>query len=232
MEMKELTGLDSDIASMMFRNGSIQWRDDPFALRSGIKSHVYFYGREDFTDDPELLYFVARNIASTVLQSAIKRHSKKQPCLIGIPTAGTQFAIAASLASYQSYITLNGVPICCRVMKEVKKEHGAHFTWVNGESDPDRHEYWLVDNVATSGGTFIEAAEKLKESGYPSIHEISCLIFVDRQQGGVKKIQEAGFKQVVVLYNLLDIVFTFSKLGLWTLEKVSAVREEIEAHQI
>jgi len=226
-----LQGRSRGIVELMHKCGTIRWSDEPFILKSGRESHIYFSGREDFSDNPELLYFIGLEMA-TILWQSTNKYNKKQPCLIGIPTAGTQLAIAASLASYQSYLTRNGIPICCRIMKEMKKDHGAHFTWVNGDPEPNKHEYWLIDNVATSGGTFIEAAEKLKESGYPSIKETSCLVLLDRQEGGVKKMQEMGFKQVVAVYRFIDIVSTFGELELWPKDRVSAVVEGIESQQI
>lgn len=221
-----LQGRDREIVELMHKYGSIRWSDEPFILKSGRESHIYFSGREDFSDNPELLYFVGLKMA-TVAWQYTNQFDKKQPCLVGIPTAGTPLAIAASMASYHGDMTREGVAICFRVMKEEKKEHGLHYTWINGEPCPEKHTYWLVDNVATSGGTFITAAEKLKESGYPPIQEISCLVLLDRQEGGVKKMEEMGFKQVVAVYKFLDIVSTFGELGLWPKDRVEAVEELI-----
>lgn len=120
--------------------------------------------------------------------------------------------------------------ICHRLMRETLKQHGAHHTWVNGKPDPC-HSYWLVDNVATDGQSKIEAAEKLTQDGY-LIEEVSCLIFIDRQQGAIPRLKkETKFKQIVVVYNLLDITYALGELGLWPKDSVKAVEEEIKAHQ-
>ena len=58
-----------------------------------------------------------------------------------------------------------------------------------------------------------------------------CLIAVDRQQGGVERMEQHGFKRIVVMYNLLDIAFAMSELDYWPKSVVKSVEEEIQAHQ-
>ena len=147
-------------------------------------------------------------------------------CLIGIPTAGTAFAQAAALASLGSTSI-----ICHRIMRETLKGHGVHHAWVNGKPDSMSHCYWLIDNVATNGDSRLEAMRKFVEDGYPPKEETPCLIFVDRQQGAVRRLEQEGFKRVVVVYNLLDITFVLGELDLWPKSAVKSVEEEIHAHQ-
>jgi len=159
----------------------------------------------------------------------------RQACLIGIPTAGTPLAQAGareSLIDNHPFVNQDDKRVIChRLMREFIKDHGAHQTWVNGEPDPAKHCYWLVDNVATNGVSKLEAMEKLRADGYPSIEEIPVLVFVDRQQGAVQRLETAGFKKIVVVYNLLDITFALGELYLWPKEAVKGVEEEIKAHQ-
>ena len=88
-----------------------------------------------------------------------------------------------------------------------------------------------MDNVVTDGQSKFEAVERLRASGYP-VDEMPSLIFVDRQQGGIRRMEEAGFKNIVVAYRLLDLTFAFGELKLWPKEAVRAVEQEIKAHQI
>lgn len=233
--------LDSDDLALLVDAhtcGSIVYRDKPFRLKSGIESNVYVFLRGDLTDAPSLLYKAGKKIAHTVWDNC--GPDDHQPSLIGLPTAGTALAVAASVYSWGQYLSagrpvLGERMISCRVMREqLKQGHGANERWVNGEvgrsPDLDRFTFWTVDNVTTDGETKIEMAKRLVEDGYPA-KEMPQLIFVDRQQGGVARLEAAGFKRVVICYNLLDITYAFGELELWPKEAVRQVEMEIAAHQ-
>ncbi len=211
--------------------GSIVYREKPFKLVSGIESNIYVYLRGDLTDSPNLLNMVAQKIVHTVRKNITS--DDHQPNLIGLPTAGTAIAVAASIASFEMHKWDTSIPlIACRVMREkLKKEHGANDRWVNGEMpDLKKFTFWAVDNVVTDGGTKSMQAERLEQDGYPS-KEMPQLIFIDRQQGAIPRLRAAGFKRIVVCYNLLDITFVYGELKLWPKETLKRVEEEIKAHQ-
>ena len=69
----------------------IRYSDIPIELSSGVKSHVYVFGRDDVTDHPDLEWAIGRKIAK-LIQGYTPPTDKGQPCLIGIPTAGTAIA--------------------------------------------------------------------------------------------------------------------------------------------
>jgi len=220
-----LDARDLDLLRLMGAYGFIRHSKEPFTLNSGIESNIYVFGREDLTDNPNLLCLVGKKIASVVRHVA--QNDTRQPCLIGLPTAGSPLAQAASMVDYASK---DSQLICFRTMREVRKEHGAHRTWVNGRPDTERHYYMSVDNIVTDGATKINDAEKLNIDGYPG-KTMPHLIFVDRQQGALIKLAEAGLTSIEVIYNLLDITFAFGELGLWPQSAVTAVENEIKAHQ-
>lgn len=215
-------------------SGSIVYRDKPFKLKSGIESIAYVFFRGDLTDSAKLLNMAGQKIALSVKENTTR--DDHQPNLIGLPTAGTALAVAASMASVEMHLEDPSFPlIACRVMREkLKKTHGANDRWVNGETaglpDTNKFTFWAVDNVATSGLTKFEQAERLQQDGYPS-KDMPQLIFIDRQQGAISRLQAAGFKRVVVCYNLLDITFVYGELGLWPRDAVNRVEKEIAAHQ-
>jgi orotate phosphoribosyltransferase len=213
--------------------GFVRHSDQPFRLKSGIMSHVYVYGREDLTDNPQLEYQVGSKI-SRLVSTEVGLNPVRRPCLIGVPTAGNALAQAAAMASVGNQFGADpGLwtpTICHRVMRELRKAHGPHSTWVNGTPDFARHQYWMVDNVATDGQSKLEAADKLEADGYPA-KEMPCLIWIDRQQGAVSRLDKAGFQRVIVAFNLLDITYAYGELGLWPKTAVTAVEEEIRAHQ-
>lgn len=224
---------DLNIVRKMGKCGFVRRSDEPFFLASGIESHIYVFGREDLTDHPELEWLIGRKLAETVYANT-DVGGPRQQCLIGVPVAGNTLAQAAAMASIEvakKYAWIKATPIAHRVMREEPKQHGAHKkVWINGRPDASRHRYWWVDNVATDGGSKIVAADRGAEDGYPS-RQMSCLIWIDRQQGAVPRLKAAGFERVVVVYNLLDITFAFGEMGLWPKSTVAAVEGEIRARQ-
>ncbi len=221
--------LDLEALPLMRECGFVSYSEAGFTLKSGIKSNVYVQGHNDVTDNPGLGWLLGRKIAKTVV--ANHREGDKAPCLIFVPTAGTSLAAAASLVAFNEGIRTPAGPITYRIMREAVKAHGAGAVqWVNGGYD-DLHTFWGGDNVVTDCGSKIEAVNKLVESGYPAL-EMPWLIVVDRQQGGIRKMEEHGFKRIVVAYNLLDIAYAMGELRLWPKAVVGQVEEEIKAHQV
>jgi orotate phosphoribosyltransferase len=242
----EYTDLDVRLLLRMREVGFVQYSDKPFTFKSGIRSNVYVYGREDLTENPDLLWMVGQKMC-LVLTEQLRVPSHQQVCLIGIPTAGTPFAQAASMVSLREDFNINRytddcggqhhpMPICFQIMKEKPKDYGAHKGWINGKADDQWKHYVLVDNVATNGDTKIEATEKLKQDGYfggpDSNDRPSVFIWVDRQQGAVNNLHAAGFRQVLIGYNLLDLTYAYGELGLWPKSAVEAVEKEIREHQL
>ncbi len=216
--------LDLRILRRLAEVGFVKHSDEPVTLKSGIKSNVYVFGRNDLTEHPDLEVLIGQKIWRLIRRASPPDGS--QPCLIGIPTAGTALAQAAAM---MSFLDAERPPVCHRSMRQVlKKKHGVHSDWIDGAPDIERHTYWLVDNVVTDGRSKIEAAARAAEQGYPS--RMPCFIFVDRQQGAIKRLADERFGEVVVAYNLLDITFAFGELGLWPKDAVRAVEEEIQAH--
>ena len=205
--------------TMLAKAGTVRWSDKPFKLKSSINSRVYVFGRDDVTDNPSLGRCVGHEIVRAAQEYLQSDAGGRQICAIGIPTAGTAFAAAASLWGNCSY----------RIMRESKKAYGAHQTWVNGRPDLNRHVYFTVDNVITDGASKLEAIEHLIEDGYPA-PEMLHLTFIDRQQGGLEKLRAQGYRAEAV-FNLLDLVWAFGELGLWDKDRVKAVEDEIEAHR-
>lgn len=217
---------DYDIALITYLKvfGFVRHSDRPFTLKSGVKSHVYVFGREDLTDNPEFLHYLGQKMAWVVYEATLPLLTDDnglKPCLIGIPTAGTPLAQAAAMSAYykKSFfeweIFHRELPkICFRVMREELKTHGAptHQSWINGRPRPKHHRYWMVDNVATDGASKLETAKKWAQSGYPDRPPV--LIFIDRGQGAIQNLQRAGFEEVHVAYHLLDIAHCYGALRL------------------
>ncbi|HLC44679.1 MAG: hypothetical protein A2722_01775 [Candidatus Doudnabacteria bacterium RIFCSPHIGHO2_01_FULL_50_11] len=225
---------DLELLKEMATSHFITLSDKPYLLNSGIESRFYVHGRQDLTDHPRLVWMVGEKIATLIAKQTLRADG--QPCLIGIPTVGNSFAQAASMVAFREGIEMpNGKRLCYRVMREVRKDHGPHRGWVNGEPDSGQT-YWLVDNTLTDGKSKLAATAKLRQDKYPcgSDHPDTypCLIWIDRQQGGLEKLKAAGFTRLVVAYNLLDVVYAYAELRLWARKSVRMVAEEIRQHKL
>lgn len=222
------TQADLRLLEMMNRFGSIKYSEEGFTLKSGIHSQVYVFMRGDVTDNPQLGWALGRKIAQAIADNY--EVGDKAPCLIPIPTAATGMAAAASLVALIEEIETPAGPISFRIMREAVKSHGSGaVNWVNGASD-EKHTFWYVDNVVTDCQSKIDARDRVNESGYPG-NAMPSLIVVDRQQGGIKRMEEAGFGRIVVVYKLLDIAYAMGELVLWPKTAVKSVEDEIAAHQ-
>jgi uridine monophosphate synthetase len=218
LDLKLRLANDSSLRSVVERlakAGTVTWGG--VILKSDIDSQVYVFGREDITDAPQF----GRQLGSVIAHFALDQldpPAGQNVCAIGIPTAGTALAAAASLS---------GSLISYRIMREAKKDYGAHRNWVNGTYNPESL-YFTIDNVITDGASKLEAIGRLEEDGYPA-KAMLHLSLIDRQQGGIQNLRDAGYRAEAI-FNLLDLAWAFGELGLWNKERVHAVEDEIEAH--
>lgn len=213
--------------------GLIAYCEQLFELEGGGESHVAVHLSEA-TRYPGLLTEMGSKIAHTVWNHT--GPDDADPCLIGLPTAGTALAIAASLFSWYVYSNSTihaGRPlITSRVMRAT---HTAKNRWVHDElggqpPDRGRHTFWTVDGVVTDVTSMFEAAARLAKDGY-SGKQMPQLIFIDRQQGTLHRLIQGGFTQLCVCFNLLDVACLFGELGLWPRQAVTQVEAEIETYQ-
>lgn len=216
------------LVKKMAEVGFLRYDPAGFTLKSGVRSRVYVMGREDLTDNPDFEWEMGREILDAVWNHMQDRHPGLRPCLIGIPTAGTALAQAAAMISKEESKT---EWVCHRIMREQPKDHGANVkSYVNGAADFARHYYMALDNVITDGKTKEEYAKLLDASGYRS-REMPWIIAVDRQQGGIAFMQNAGFT-TIVLYELLDLVYILRETKVWPTEAVADIEREIREHRL
>lgn len=235
----EFTVSDIHMIVLLEEAGSIESLEQPTTLNSGIKSHVYVRMRNEFTELPDLQREVGMNIAQVVFAKAKELGERRDPVLIGVPAAGTALAQAASMMSPEvaragmkevSPAKVSQEPLLRRIgfrtMREKRKDHGVHKRWVDGEPDPNHHWYWVVENTITTGKAILENAVRLAEDGYRA-KEMPHFIWIDRQQGGVEKLIDEGFTNIIVRYRLRDIAYALWQLKLWPERAYREVEEEI-----
>lgn len=218
-----LTASEVSLVRDLGNIGTIAWSTEPITLKSGITSHVYVHGRNELTGRAPVLRKVGYRIWSAGVELQQKYSPDKDMEFIGIPTAGSPLATAASLASTSEH------PAGCRTMREKVKSHGTHNSWVDG-SPNDELFFISVDNVVTDGGSKFEAVARLTESGYRT-EEMGHIILVDRQQGAIERMKQAGMTRLTVIFNLLDMTYLFGRFGVWPSDAVERVEREIKEFQ-
>jgi orotate phosphoribosyltransferase len=220
---------DINLICELGKIGFIKYREKPFKLKSGVMSNVYVYGRDELTAHPHILWQLGRRMLLAVRERMDFEGDSRNPCFIGLPTAGTPLAQAAAMVDSRDY--LSGRQSFFFLMRSQKKtSHGDHDTWIVGKPNLERHRVIRVDNVVADGGTKFEMDERFKEDGIPT-NAVDDLILVDRQQGAVKRMIERGFQNPIIIYNLLDLTHIFKALEVWPPEAIQQVEEEIHQHQ-
>jgi orotate phosphoribosyltransferase len=86
----------------------------------------------------------------------------------------------------------------------VRKEPKGHGTgaWIEGKLPPEGTEITILEDVITTGGSSIKAAQKVIDAGYKVKRIVSI---VDRQEGGSEAIEKAGFESISI-FKLEEIV--------------------------
>lgn len=153
-----------------------------FTLRSGRKSS-YYVDKYRFSTQPDVLKALGEMFAER-LPGDVNR-------LAGAELGGIPLVTAASLAS--------GLPTV--FIRNQKKEYGT-AKQIEGElNDGDR--VVIVEDVATTGGQVLEAANVLIAMGAKVIKIIAV---IDRQEGARENIEKAGFE--------FEALFTIADLGI------------------
>ena len=151
-----------------------------FTLRSGSKS-TWYIDKYLFTTQPDILGALGAMFAHKIPPSAT--------LLAGAELGGIPLVTTAALAS--------GLP--CIFIRNQKKEYGTSKQLEGKLSGEDR--VVIVEDVATTGGQVLEAAEIIIECG-ASVEAIIAVI--DRCEGARENIEAAGY-QFVSLFTTKDL---------------------------
>jgi len=155
-----------------------------FLLRSGRRSKFYL-DKYLFSTRPDLLRDIAAGIAG-------KLPAYEPFDLLAGPELGAVAIVAAvSLASGKPFV----------IVRKGAKGYGTDKA-MEGRAEPGQRVV-MVEDVVTSGGAALMAADRLREAGL----EVSTLIcVVDREEGGRAQIEEKGLT--------FDPLFTATSLGI------------------
>jgi orotate phosphoribosyltransferase len=152
---------------------SFKYSAEPvFKLVSGRMSHFYINCK------PTTLSARGMFLVGNLVFEAI---CDVHPAGVGGLTFGADpIAMAAAFAS-----EIKGVPIQAFSIRKARKEHGIS-RWIEGDL-PAGARVVVIDDVATTGGSTINAIERAREEG---LEVIRAVILVDRQEGGLENIRK------------------------------------------
>jgi orotate phosphoribosyltransferase len=153
-----------------------------FKLRSG-RTSSYYLDKYRFSAQPEILVELGQMFAQRLPEGTTK--------LAGAELGGIPLVTAAMLAS-----GLPGVFI-----RNQRKNYGTAKRLEGQLDDTDR--VVIVEDVATTGGQVLEAAQAVKAQGATVLAIIAT---IDREEGARENIEEAGYA--------FDALFTASDLGI------------------
>ncbi len=179
--LKELTDIILD--------KSLKVADEPiFELASGKKSNLYIDCRKT-TKNARGAYLIGNIIYDKI--------SKLDVDAIGGLTMGAD--PVADAVAYTS--VLKGKLINSFSVRKKAKEHGLKRVIEGDVKNGDR--VVIVDDVATTGQSTIEAIENARAGG---LHVVKVIILVDRQEGGRENIikHNVDFEAILTKQDLLD----------------------------
>lgn len=154
-------------------------------LASGRISDFYFDGKQT-TLHPEGAHLVAQLILEKIRQDFPEAEA------IGGPTLGADpMASSVAVMSYQQ-----GMPLPAFIVRKEPKGHGT-MSWIEGA----RHLHQgmkvvLLEDVITTGGSILKAADRVKEAG---LVPIGIVVLVDREEGGRENLESQGLKVASLL---------------------------------
>ena len=154
-----------------------------FTLRSGRKS-TYYIDKYRFATRPDVLREVGNLLAAHALDLRVDR-------IAGAELGGVPLAAAAALAADKPFV----------LIRNQKKEYGT-ARQLEGELQAGET-VLLVEDVLTTGGQVLEAAETLRQAGARVLRIVSV---IDRLEGARQNIEAAGYE--------MDALVTTRDLGL------------------
>jgi orotate phosphoribosyltransferase len=161
------------------------YRNGDFTLSSGKKTEHYINCK------PVILNAAGLKLVSHSMLEYIGQNSV---AVAGLTLGADPLVCGVALASLEH-------PWCptqdALIVRKEAKGHGTN-AWVEGPLPVVRSEITVLEDVVTTGGSSLKAAEKLRDMGY-NVNRIISI--VDREEGGWELMKESGIE----LFSLVTI---------------------------
>ena len=202
-KVKEIMSEKTELTVSLFQTGCIKFGD--FLLASGKRSPIYIDLRRVISF-PGLFRKVARAYEEIVREI-------KFDLIASVPYAALP---AGSVVAWQMGVSM------IYPRKEVK-EHGTGQA-IEGSFEPGQIAV-LIEDVITTGGSIITAAEVLRQAGL-DLRDV--VVLVDREQGGEKSMKEIGLSlhSILKISEMISILKQQKLIDLETYEKVVKYLED------
>jgi orotate phosphoribosyltransferase len=166
----------------------LSYKEGRFTLASG-KTSDFYVDVKNVSLHPE----GARLIGAAVWE----RLDPKEFGGVGGPTLGADpLATAISLAALE-----RGHHVPAFIIRKEPKKHGTS-QWIEGRDNLKAGaEVLVVEDVVTTGGSSLQAIEKVRAEGFVVRRLLAVL---DRQEGGEKNLRDAGI-ELVALTRIAEI---------------------------
>lgn len=149
-----------------------------------------------------------------LIMSTLLEHEMEVDRIAAVPTAGMPLGSA---------ITLNtDIPMC--YVRDEAKGHG-RMKAIEGVLK-EGEEVVIVDDLTTTGGSLIDAAEKVRNAGGEVEH---ALILLNREEGAVENLKQEGI-ELHRITNVTDTIEFLRKNELLSRKKYKAVKKYLREH--
>lgn len=164
----------------------LAYREGTFTLTSG-RTSSYYINCKPVTLHPQGAYLIGQKMLPLL--------PPETQAIAGMTLGADPILSAVSLASLYT-----GQNLPALIVRKQAKQHGTQ-AWLEGMTLDPKTCVWVLEDVITSGGSALKAAERIQEAGY---HVGGILTLIDRQEGGEERIQESGllFRSVFTLQDI------------------------------
>lgn len=162
-------------------------------LASGQKSDYYVNSKRITLHGPRLKRL------SEVLVEWFEERGLRPSHLAGVSVGGDPIVAGVAMVAAQ-----RDWPVSLLLVRKEKKSHGATTgKAVEGEEPDLVKSCWLLEDVVSTGGSSLKAAQFMREEGY-RLDGILCLL--DREMGGLQKLESELEVPVHALFRVKDIL--------------------------
>ncbi len=166
----------------------LSYREGDFTLTSGKKSEYYFDCKQTALH-AEGSYLVGRLFVEMLKDFDCKG--------VGGMTLGADPLISSTTVVSH----LEGCPMPGFIIRKKSKGHGTDQYLEGLANFEEGDKVVLLEDVCTTGGTLIQAAERVRDAG---LEIVGVLAVLDREEGGREALKEAGLE--------LSAIFTRKEL--------------------